>query len=210
MSYAIVIGDTATELFHGAPFTDAFGIQHPPNTLDFWSPEELAEINAFPIVEADPAPDGQRIASLTLSVVDGVPTRVATYEPVPVDVRKASMVAQAQTISETYTAYPVTAGTMAGETLQVRNDTDRTNWLGLQAICQAQIAAGHGDVAGAPLRTTSNTNFTITFNEAAQVLIGIPVWQATVYQRLWAIKDAITAAVTDADLDAIDVTTGWP
>lgn len=59
------------------------GYRYPANWLELVMPEELAERGIGVVVEATPAPEGQHIVSRSLQLVDGVPTEVAVYEPLP-------------------------------------------------------------------------------------------------------------------------------
>lgn len=108
------------------------------------------------------------------------------------------------------------AGEPAPETLQCRNELDRTNWIGLLLKCQAAIAQGAGLlVMDIPIRTTANRNYFVTYNDA-QARMFVLLQQAAVAQaNWWRLKDAVRAveAETRADaarfLQAIDLNAGW-
>lgn len=95
--------------------------------------------------------------------------------------------------------------------LQLRNNTDRTNWLTSQAAYQAQVGAGQGGVAGAHFRTAENNVVTMTFLDGYMLLLSMAAWGAALYAVSWAKQDAIDAATTEAELDAIeaDLEVGW-
>jgi hypothetical protein len=130
----------------------------------------------------------------------------------PLADQQAAKSALADTTSDAIFAggYYVSAGTLAGQTLQVRDETDKTNWLASAVAYSAAIANGMGTVAGAMFRTSSNQNFTVTFNEGLQVLLSMQTWGGTIDAACWALKDRISAATDQASLDAIDVSAGWP
>jgi hypothetical protein len=71
------------------------------------------------------------------------------------------------------TGYSPPSGALFGQTLQVRDQTDRTNWLTSQAAYFAAVANGAGSVEGAVFRTTSNQNFTLTYAEGLSVLLSM-------------------------------------
>lgn len=107
--------------------------------------------------------------------------------------------------------YTVQSGEMTGHVLQTRmTGEDRTNWLISQNSYKAAIDAGQGAVVGARFRTKDNVNFTVSFSEGYSVILAMAAWGAQVIARSWALKDAVDAALDDAELDAIDITTGWP
>ncbi len=101
-------------------------------------------------------------------------------------------------------------GATGVKTLDTRGVDDRTNWLTAQALYGAQIAAGNGDVAGATIRTADNTDITLTFTNALNVVLALGANGAAIMQRSWALKNAIDAASTVAEVAAIDIESGWP
>jgi hypothetical protein len=124
--------------------------------------------------------------------------------------KKASLVdaAASATFKRGYTP---ASGPLAGHTLQVRDNEDRTNWLTSQASYMAAVAAGMGNVPGAVFRTMANETVTLTFAEGAQVLVsGMAVWGKSIMGHAWGLKDAIKAVETFEELEAIDIDSGWP
>lgn len=99
---------------------------------------------------------------------------------------------------------------LAGRVLQTRNETDRTAWLTSQAAYQAAVLNGQGAVEGAIFRPQDNVTTTVSYAEGLNILLAMAAWGAAVYGRSWDLKDAITAAVDSAALDAVDVESGWP
>lgn len=102
-----------------------------------------------------------------------------------------------------------TTGPLAGHTLQVRDDTDRTNWLTSQAAYSAQVAAGNGAVMGANFRTAENATITCSFSDGLNALLAMAAWGATLFGKSWKVKDAINALTSVADVLAYDVASGW-
>lgn len=107
--------------------------------------------------------------------------------------------------------FPVTLEGNA-ETLQCRNELDRTNWLTLIGICQEAITAEFGDypIPEPGLRCTSNTNYLPTFAETLELLKALRAWAAAAQGNWWRLKDAVRDAPTRQALFAIDLDEGWP
>lgn len=106
--------------------------------------------------------------------------------------------------------FTVPSGPMQGAVLQVRDNEDRTNWLTSQASYSTAVAMGHGDVVNASFRCADNTTHIVSYREGLQTLLAMAAWGAAVMARSWELKDAIAAAADLAELDAIDIGTGWP
>ncbi len=102
-------------------------------------------------------------------------------------------------------------GPLAGHTLQVRNEADKINWLTSATSYGAAVAAGAGGVSGATFRTMDNVTVTVTYAQGYQVIVQqMAAWGQAIMARSWALKDQIDATVDQAELDAIDIETGWP
>lgn len=101
-------------------------------------------------------------------------------------------------------------GSVGVKTLETRTETDRTNWLGAGQIYLAQISAGNGAVEGAKIRSSDNTNITLSFDDAYAVILAMGQHTGAILNRSWVLKDAIDAASDHAAVTAIDITTGWP
>lgn len=126
------------------------------------------------------------------------------------DLKAAKKAAVLRIFDAKFAAGFAPTGTMAGETLQVATVIDRTNWLTSLGAYQIAIAAGQGAVEGAMFRTTSNTNYRLTFDEGLQVLLAMIQWGQAMYATLWDKKDAIEAAEDEAALGQIAPAFGWP
>lgn len=97
------------------------------------------------------------------------------------------------------------------ETLQVATDTDRTNWLTIYGICTEAVAAGLGDVAlTAPIETTSGAEYTPTFSECLWMLGEMRAWAIAADANWRRLVKLAKAATTRDELDAIDVSAGYP
>lgn len=97
------------------------------------------------------------------------------------------------------------------ETLQCRNEYDRTNWLGLVVKCQAAIVLGAGDLTmDIPIRCTSNRNYFVTYNDALGRMFGLLQLVAQAQANWWRLKDAARACERRSDLAQIDLDEGWP
>jgi len=101
-------------------------------------------------------------------------------------------------------------GPMKGHTLQVRDQDDKTNWLTSQAAYSSAIAAGAGELPGATFRTAANRTIGCTFEEGHATLLDMAAWGQTLMGCSWRLKDAVVAATTIDELDAIDIEEGWP
>lgn len=103
-------------------------------------------------------------------------------------------------------------GPLAGNTLQTRDNDDRTNWLTSQAAYLAQINAGNGEVVGASFRTANNVTISCTFQDGYSALLSMASWGASIFHRSWQLKDQLSAATTKEELDAVmvDLNNGWP
>lgn len=106
--------------------------------------------------------------------------------------------------------YPIVGGTMDGERLQTRNESDWSNWSRAQSRYAAKVAAGLGATMGAQFRTAANNVFTVSFDDGLTILNALTDWDEAMQQHSWTLKEAIAACVDQDDLDAIDITTGWP
>jgi hypothetical protein len=98
------------------------------------------------------------------------------------------------------------------ETLQCRDELDRTNWIGLVIQCQAAIALGAGDamIPSPGLRCTSNRMYVISFSDAVTRMFALLSQVQSAQANWWRLKDLCTAAETAEDLNAIDLAEGWP
>lgn len=109
-------------------------------------------------------------------------------------------------------------GQLAAETLQCRNELDRTNWLALLAMCDAQQRAA--DLSGdptlmdapipVPIRATSNRMYVVSYADAKARMFVLLGQAAAAQANWWRLKDECRAAPTWQALEAVDMTEGWP
>lgn len=166
------------------PFEDAEGTNHPATVLDLWSDEELAVIGVARI--PPPPPTLNDLKGHRLLELRGIyNTRMAGGFPAP--------------------------SLGVGETLQLRNDTDRTNWLTLMIRTKDRIGEGQGGVVSPlAIRTTANNEYALTYSQIETLMDGMLDWAAATMAVSWAKKDQIESAADEAALAAIDLNTGWP
>jgi hypothetical protein len=97
------------------------------------------------------------------------------------------------------------------ETLQCRDELDRTNWLGLVLKCQFAIQAGAGDLPiDPPIRCTSNRMYAVTYNDALARMLVLLGQVGAAQANWWRLKDEIGLAKSGEGLMGIDLTEGWP
>lgn len=174
------------------------------------------------VLRTESTEDGLRPAGADEQWIQCAPDQVAVpngsggYDlaPLPFDASRARTEKRAAIetalIDQFNKGFRVPFGSLSGETLQMRNDTDRTNWLASKELYQAQVDAGNGSAAGAKFRTLGNVTFDVTFAEGVQIILAMGVWGALNMQNSWALKDANDAAETEADFTLVDPASGWP
>lgn len=132
-----------------------------------------------------------------------LPVEAVSLEDLRADKRKAVLAEYTRRVN---IGFPLPGGDL----LQVR-DGDKANWLTLKDVCDDAIEAGAGAQACVmPPRTTSNAYVPGTYAETKALLQSMRTWAGAMMGRLFALKDTVAAAKTQAALDAIDVTSGWP
>lgn len=114
-----------------------------------------------------------------------------------------------------------------GETLQCRNELDRTNWMELRDLCRQAIIAeqdyyaennlpdpvdgwGAGLITEPGIRTTSNAYIRPSVAGTLTILAGISAWAFAAQANWWRLKDLARDVTTREALNAIDVSEGWP
>lgn len=125
------------------------------------------------------------------------------------DTKNAAVTAKREAVFAA--GFSPSTGPLAGHTLQVRNEADRINWLTSATSYGAAIAAGAGAVQGATFRTADNQTVQVTYAQGYQVIVQqMAAWGQAIMARSWELKDLIDTAEDQAELDAIDIETGWP
>lgn len=99
-----------------------------------------------------------------------------------------------------------------GETLQCRNELDRTNWLTLKDICFEAIAVElGGELIPEPgIRCTSNLFIRPTFAETFALMQALRTWAMQAQANWWRLKDECRSVTSREALEAVDMTEGWP
>lgn len=99
-----------------------------------------------------------------------------------------------------------------GETIQCRNELDRTNWIELRDSCREAFDAGGGeDLIPEPgIRCTSNRYVRPTVNETLNILAWLKAYAWMSQANWWRLKDAVRDAETLAELNGLDLDEGWP
>lgn len=96
------------------------------------------------------------------------------------------------------------------ESLQCRNELDRTNWLGLVVRCQAAVAVGAGGLPGPEIRCTSNRMYRITYQDGLDRMFALLTQVQAAQANWWRLKDLVRACPTRKALDDINLDEGWP
>lgn len=182
-------------------------IETPPTHV-IWRDDGPEYVHPDGYDEADiaPLPDGFWDVPMTSDPV------AKTFAP-DLDAARATKKAEieARLAAAFLAGYPGTIGGLAGQRLQVRDDTDRANWLTSQAAYSAQVAAGNGAVAGASFRTASNETVTLTFADGVKELLSMAAWGGRIFAVSWSLKDEAAASTDAAAILAIDVAgAAWP
>lgn len=113
-----------------------------------------------------------------------------------------------------------------GETIQCRNELDRTNWLGLVRLCENAMrderafyeamqlpvpeVLGDYPIPAPGIRCTSNTFIQPKVVETVALMDDVLAYAKDAQANWWRLKDLCKTALTSADLHAIDLTEGWP
>lgn len=178
----------------------------------------------FPLVNVEPEGYDPLSHNLKVTYVISGETVLPNYEFVEKTTEDVALLVQAfqadkqRKIADKYAevisvGMPHNFGTTEAplwETLQCRNELDRTNWLGLKDMCRDAIALGAGDtLIPSALRCTSNRMYQITFSAAKQLMTDIMMWAAWHQAVSWELKDAVDAATSVAQVNAVDET-AWP
>jgi hypothetical protein len=105
------------------------------------------------------------------------------------------------------------------ETLQCRNELDRTNWIGLliKAQAVAVIASEAEDPEAVmaqpcdpPIRCTSNRMYRPSWASVLARMYALLDQAASAQANWWRLKDLCRTVTTGEALEAIDMTEGWP
>lgn len=93
--------------------------------------------------------------------------------------------------------------------LDQRGPADETAWLGLKLMTSELVAADAGETP-VSIRDAANGTFECSAAVASQAISAMGAWRAAVSKRGWDLKDAVSAAENQNELDEIDISSGWP
>jgi hypothetical protein len=105
------------------------------------------------------------------------------------------------------------------ETLQCRNELDRTNWIGLlikaQAVAVIASQTEDPDAVMAqpcdpPIRCSSNRMYRPAWSSVLARMYALLDQAATAQANWWRLKDAARSAETREALQGLDLDEGWP
>lgn len=143
---------------------------------------------------------------------DAVPVEGGVWDgeryavPLPVLKQRKKDAITRSAVAHLRQGYSPAAGPLAGETLQLRDEDDKSNWLTSQGTYTAMVAAGYGATPNAHFRTASNRVVTMTYADGLNQLLGMAAWGAAVLGVSWSLKDAVDAATTPEEVEAV----AWP
>lgn len=106
--------------------------------------------------------------------------------------------------------FVVPTGPLAGRLLQTATPANISDWSLSWTKYHLLVAAGQGSVQSALFRDADNVSTEITYADGAAVLDAMLAWGEAMRRHLWGLKDAIDAAESAMDLDAIDLAAPWP
>lgn len=113
-------------------------------------------------------------------------------------------------LSSQYLAgYIPTLAALAGYTLQLRDEKDRTNWLTSRALYEHQVNAGNGAAMGADIRTTQNVTVTVSYQDGFDTLMAMADWARAMMEKSWSLKDQVDALADADSVLAYDVAAQW-
>ncbi len=114
----------------------------------------------------------------------------------------------------------------APETIQCRNELDRTNWIELRDMCRRALVdeqafyealevpvpevLGDYPLPALGIRCTSNNYIQPTVAQTLTILDLMRDWAKAAQENWWVLKDLCRAAPTRQDLQSIDLNGGWP
>jgi hypothetical protein len=110
------------------------------------------------------------------------------------------------TVQMTGWTYEFSVGTHA---LDLRNADDKINWTLLLTKAGGMIGAGYGETT-LSIRTADNQTITIPATEARDAMLAFLQWGSELMTAKWALDEQVQAATSFAELEAIDIDTGWP
>ncbi|CAH1657239.1 conserved hypothetical protein [Hyphomicrobiales bacterium] len=184
------------------PYTD-WHLRHDNPDTSFPSAMDdtvRADFGVYPVAPT-PVPAGKRVVGTTAGYVAGELVEMHTLEDIPLDEMKADkLTALAQRRWEAETGGITVAGAL------IRTDaTSQAKITGAVSLFQADPTLTSIDWEAQP-------GVFVALDAATMTAIGIAVGRhvQACFSRGRVLSEAITAAITLAALDAIDINQGWP
>lgn len=97
----------------------------------------------------------------------------------------------------------------AGERLLQMGERNQRDWIALHSAAVAAVVAGQGETV-MPIRAEDNWNIQTTALQLLEVGQAMLARNSAILFHGGALKTAVRAAVSHAELDAIDLAEGWP
>ena len=194
-----------------------------PSGVDGMSTEEREAVGAVWYEPAGSAPNGQIVVGTYLTEQGGAPVEVNQLQPIPLDDRKAALLAEIDAERDRRQQLDVVydfgnieaiddadAVTVAGaKALQMRFDPDQRNWLGLQSQALAAVITGQGGMT-MPMRAEDNYNVQTTAMQVLGATAALFARNAAILFHGGSLKTQVRNAPNGAALDAINISIGWP
>lgn len=191
--------------------------------IEAMSPTERAMLGVVDYAPAGPVPAGQRVVSTYLASQGGGIIEKYVLEAIPLDERKAALLAaidaerdRRQQLDVTYDFGEIVAIDDAGneapagqKALQMRFEPDQRNWLGLQSQALAAVITGQGEMV-MPMRAEDNFNVQTTALQVLGASAAMVARNAAILFFGGQLKTQVRNASTAAALDAININIGWP
>lgn len=222
MNLAVRDGGAWRKLGAGAMIN---GVWFVAATIEAMDPDERAELelDVREYAPANAAPKGQRLVSTYIADFGAGLVEKGVYEPIPLDERKAVMLAaidaerdRRQQLDVVYDFGEIVAVDDAGQSapagskaLQMRFEPDQRNWLGLQSQALAAVISGQGDMV-MPMRAEDNWNIQTTAVQVLGATAALFARNAGILFHGGALKTQVRNAANGSALDAIDILVGRP
>lgn len=192
-------------------------------SLEAMSDEERSDLGVVVYAPFGPPPKGQRVVSTYIADFGAGPVERAVLEPIPLEERKAVMIAaidaerdRRQQLDVVYDFGEIVAIDDAGQSaqaggkaLQMRFEPDQRNWLGLQSQALAAVISGQGEMV-MPMRAEDNWNVQTSAMQVLGATAALFARNAAVLFHGGGLKTQVRNAASGSALDAIDILAGWP
>lgn len=201
MKYAFVdASGTPHEVDQSKPLVIS-NVQYVSDIYAVWAFNDLASIGVYPITE-NPIPQWKKVVASSLSFVNGSVFRENIISDIPLADRQAQMCEMVR--ERRYSAETGGITVQGGATLI----TDRDS----QAKITVAVALFENDQTLIDIDWEAQPGVWVSVDREAMLGIGVAVGRHVqqCYSRSRQLIEAITAAETHAELDAVDINSGWP